>query len=276
MKLTKNAILEHIKNTGYPYWTLCIVQNYRRVHLVTYIGDDIDDKDPKEAKVEKSTARLLSTLDNFPADTLFSIELKNVKNGANGAGIIGPLEFINNNGEADGGETLGNIPAQFGTVPPGFVSEQYLNGKIEEIKAENQKQLNDLMFKFREEQFNDRVKRKEQELADLEKELKDERKKYESNVGMAAETLRSALTGIIGEFVPALKKQPAQLAGTEQEQPTGGEAPTTDPKYKAVEQLANELYNNATPEEINEIINHYNKTKQHATNNNKTNDGQAA
>lgn len=275
MKLTKNAILEHIRNTGYPFWTLCIVQNYRRIHLVTYGGDDIDDKDTREAKCEKSTARLLNTLDNFPPDTLFSIELKNVKNGANGSGIIGPLEFVNNNGEmAEPAAINGIPPSALGTVPPGFVSEQYLNGKIEELKAENQKTINDLAFKYREEQFIDRMKRKEQELADLEKEMKDEKKKYESQVGKWADVLGTALSGIITKFVPVLQQQPAALGSAEQ--PAAEQQPA-DPKYKAVEQFANELYNHASETEINELINAY-KRKQYASNTNtdKTDHGQAA
>lgn len=273
MKLTKDAIFQHLRQTGYPLWTLCILQNYRRLHIMSYNGDDFSDDEKPAAKIEKSLARLQTILETFPPEMLFTIELKNSKT-ANGNGVIGPLEFVNNNGAMEEPAAIGAMPPQLGAVPPGFVSEQYLNGKIEELKAENQKAINDLVFKYREEQFLDRMKRKEQELADLEKEMKDEKKKYESQVGKWADTLGTALQGIITKFVPALQQQPAALGSAEQSQPAAEQQPT-DPKYKAVEQFANELYNHASEAEINEIINAY-RQKQHVTNTDKTNNGQAA
>ena len=273
MKLTKDAIFQHLRQTGYPLWTLCVLQNYRRLHIMSYNGDDFSDDEKPAAKIEKSLSRLQTILETFPPEMLFTIELKNSKT-ANGNGVIGPLEFVNNNGTMEEPAAIGAMPAQLGTVPPGFVSEQYLNGKIEELKAENQKAINDLVFKYREEQFLDHMKRKEQELADLEKEMKDEKKKYESQVGKWADTLGTALQGIITKFVPALQQQPAALGSAEQSQPAT-EQQATDPKYKAVEQFANELYNHASESEINEIINAY-RQKQHVTDTDKTNNGQAA
>lgn len=269
MRLNKDFIFKHIKDTKYPLWALYIVQNYRRIPLAFYNGDDFTDDDKIEGKTEKSCIRLASTLSDFPADAVLSIDLKNAKT-ANGSGILGPFEFVNMS--KDDEQAQPSTPAAqfagFGfTQPPaGWVSEQVLNAKLDELRAENERKINELIFKQREKDFEERMARERKELEELRKELKDEKKKYDSGTGKVAQTLAGAAKIVIGEMFPGLgidKAEAAeQLAGAQQgELPEHTEAPAQHPapqingKYAAIEHLAEMLYKNPdiTEEQIKSL-----------------------
>lgn len=259
MKLTKDYIAEHIKRTKFYFWTLYALQNYKRVHIMSYNADDITESDSDEEKAQKAINRLFAVLQDFPKDAVLSIELKSSKN-ANGNGIIGGIEFVNKTKE-ETEEQPQNFNGFGGFVnpPAGWVSESVLNGKLDELRAENTRQINEIMFKQREKDFAEKMHRERAELEEMRRELKDEKKKYESNTGAAAETLVFAIKKILGELFPGLKMlkattpetTPPQLAGIKEEP-----APT-DPKYKAVEKLAGILYENQkiTAEQVENLIN---------------------
>ena len=260
MRLNKDFIFKHIKDTKYPLWALYIVQNYRRIPLAFYNGDDFDDDDKIEGKIEKSCIRLASTLQDFPPDAVLSIDLKNAKT-ANGSGILGPFEFVNMSKEDAEGN---NQPAPqftglgaFAQPPAGWVSEQVLNAKLDEVRAENERRINELIFKQREKDFEERAARERKELEELRKELRDEKRKYESGTGKVAQSLAGAAKIVLGEMFPGLgidkTEAAAQLAGAQQsELPEAQPQPVAqtsapevdDPKYKAIERLAEMLYKN--------------------------------
>ena len=256
--LTRDYITNHIRQTKYPCWALFVVQNYKRIPLYFYNGEDFEDGDTAEGKAEKAVTRLASILRDYPADAHLSIDLKSSK-GANGSqGTIGPLEFTNR--DKDDAPTMPTAPQGFGGFgfiqpPAGWVSEETLNGKLEAMKAENEQRVNEILFKHKEDAFKEQCRRERRELEEMRKELQDERKKYESNTGAAAETLVFAVKKILGELFPQLpfaqaaSAPPPQLSGAPaQEQPN-------DPKYSAVEVLANALYSdpNLTEKDVNEI-----------------------
>lgn len=256
MRLNKDFIFKHIKDTKYPLWALYLVQNYRRVPLAFYNGDDFTDDEKTEGKTEKSCIRLASTLQDFPADAVLSIDLKNAKT-ANGSGILGPFEFVNMSKE----DADNQQPQQaqqfagfgFAQPPAGWVSEQVLNAKLDEMRAENERKINELIFKQRERDFEERMARERKELDELRRELKDEKKKYDSGTGKVAQSLAGAAKIVLGEMFPGLgidkSEAAAQLAGAQQgelpeAQPTAQPQATAthDPKYKAIEHLAEMLY----------------------------------
>ena len=261
MRLTRDYIINHIRETKYPCWSLFVLQNYKRVPIMHYNGEDWMADDDTDAKVEKAVARLNGALQSIPPDTLLCIELRSSK-GANGTqGTLGPFEFTNN----DKGDTPGSQqqPQQqaaglggFGFMqpPPGWVSEETLNAKLEGIAVKNEQRINEILFKQREKDFEERRNRELREIAEIKKELKDERRKYESNTGAAADTLVMAIKKILGELFPALplnnaaEAQPATLSGADTSRPT-------DPKYGAVEALANAMYQDPalTEQDVNEI-----------------------
>lgn len=251
MKLFKDYIFKHIEETKFPLWGLWLVQGYKRVPIMFYSGDNFTDSDTPEDKAKKAIQRLTVALEDLPADALLSIELKSSKS-ANGSGIIGPFEFVNHSRDdeptAQTAPAFGQFPGLVGlpAAPAGYVSEETLNGRLEALRVQNERQINDLIFKQREADFKERMARERAELKELRRELNDEKKKYESNTGQAAETLVFAAKKILGELFPGLKATatapatPAQLGAAE----PAPEQPTHDPKYNAIERLANALYEN--------------------------------
>ncbi len=262
--LTRDYIENHIRQTKYPCWGLFVIQNYKRIPLYFYNGEDFEDNDNADSKAEKAVNRLQLILHDYPADARLSIDLKSSK-GANGTqGTIGPLEFTNR----DKGDELATptAPQQgfggfggFIQPPAGWVSEETLNGKLEAIKAENERLVNNILFKHKEDAFKEQCRRERRELEEMRKELQDERKKYESNTGAAAETLVFVVKKILGELFPQLPFAQAATASAAQPQLAGAaqqeEHRPQDAKYGAVEVLANALYNdpNLTEKDINEI-----------------------
>lgn len=252
MKLYKDYIFKHIEETKFPLWGLYLVQGYKRVPIMFYAGDNFTESDTPEEKAKKAVQRLTVALEDLPADALLSIELKSSRS-ANGNGIIGPFEFVNHSRDeepaAPSAPGFGQFPGLVGlpAAPAGYVSEETLNGRLEALRVENTKQINDLIFKQREQDFKERMNRERAELKEMRKELNDERKKYESNTGAAAETLVFAIKKILGELFPGLKQlqgtQAPQLQGVPDE-PKAEEQQPNDPKYKAIERLANMLYEN--------------------------------
>ena len=255
MKLTKDYIINHIKETKYPVWYLYVIQNYKRVPIQFYLGEDWSDNESTEGKVQKSVDRLLNALNSLPSDALLCIELK-TNSKTNAASALGPFEFYNRDktDETEAPAQLPQFPGLIGlpTAPAGYVSEETLNGRLEALRVENERKLNDYMFKHREKEFEEKMQRERQELKELRKELNDEKKKYESNTGAAAETLVFALKKIIAEFFPGLKAQAtapsAALQGVQQPE-TAAPNPEPDEKYKVIEELATKLYENPSVSE---------------------------
>ncbi len=259
--LTRDYITNHIRQTKYPCWALFVVQNYKRIPLYFYNGEDFEEGDMAEGKAEKAVARLSSILRDYPADAHLSIDLKSSK-GANGSqGTIGPLEFTNR--DKDDAPAMPTAPQGFGGFgfiqpPAGWVSEETLNGKLEALAAANEKRINEILFKHKEDAFREQCRRERRELEEMRKELQDERKKYESNTGAAAETLVFAVKKILGELFPQLPFAQTTPAATTPPQLSGApsqESRPADAKYNAVEVLANALYAdpNLTEKDINEI-----------------------
>lgn len=252
MRLNKDFIFKHIRETKYPLWALYLVQNYRRVPLAFYNGDDFADDEKAEGKCEKSCIRLANTLQDFPPEAVLSIDLKNAKS-ANGSGILGPFEFVNMSKED--AETTSTPQQQFAgfgfaNPPAGWVSEQVLQAKLDELRAENKREINELIFKQRVTDFEERVARERKELDELRRELRDEKKKYDSGTGKVAQCLAGAGKIMLGQLFPGLGIDTAEaaqeLAGAQQQLPQNTQAPTAkqprDKKYLAIERLAEMLY----------------------------------
>lgn len=254
MKLTKDYIINHMRATLYPCWSLFVMQNYKRVPIMHYNGDDFVPDDTQESKTEKGIARLNGALNaGIPDDALLSIELRSSK-GANGSqGTLGPFEFVNR--DKDDGEpqaaTTPATPASFGglgfaTPPAGWVSEEMLAGKLEILAEKNEQKINEILLKQKEKELKEWANRERAEIAELKKELKDEKKKYENNTGAAAETLVFAIKKLIVELFPgsgiagALAGSPATT--TEEPPLMNDAAAENSPKYRAVEGLASMLY----------------------------------
>ena len=243
MSFTRDYILQHIKRTKYPYWSLYVVRSYSRTHLCSYSGDDFTADDSDEAKVAKSVKRLEDFLTSIPKSSHLSIDLRSVKSGANGTGIIGPLEFDNitdEDAQSQPPQTLGGI--QWAAAPPpGYVSESALEGRLAKMEADNEKKMNDLIFAQQKREFAAQMEREQEEIAKIKKELDDDRKKYNSNTAMGAEALVTAFKKIIFELFPQFGGGSAAATSA----PALGETPPApDPRADAVNEIANMLYDN--------------------------------
>lgn len=242
--LSFEQIANHINRTGYPCWMLSVVRNFQKNAIMNYWGEDFAENDTQEQRCEKSIKHLQSLIADFPQDTVFTIELKSNPKSAT---VYGPFSFSLN--EPAQPQPQPQQPAfnGFGAPPPGFVSEAYLNGKLAEERAESKKQLQEALFEMRERELKERYDRKAQELADKERELKDEEKKYNSGTGQAADALYLAIKKIIMGFMPtgasAAQPQPETL-GAPTAQPQPAEEITNPEKAAAVNKLANLLYEN--------------------------------
>lgn len=239
--LTLENIANHIRRTGYPCWWLYVVKNFNRVPIMNYYCDDCDEGDSVAQKCDKAIKHLQDVVsDGYPANTVFNIELKtNPK--SNQSAALGPFAFT----VKDTTEQEQQQPQQgfngFGAVPPGFVSEAYLNGKLAEVQAEGKKQLQEALFAMRERELKEKYDRIEEQLQQKEKELKDEEKKYNTGTGQAADALYLAIKKIVAELIPGIKPQPQQTLGDPQPQPAAEEIKDPE-KAAAVNKLANLLY----------------------------------
>lgn len=242
--LTLEQITKHIQRTGYPCWQLSIVRNFNKMPVMNYYGEDFDENDSTEKKCQKSVQHLQSLVSDFPPETVFTIELKtNAK--ATLSTMLGPFNFALDPASPAQPQQPQNGFNGFGAVPPGFVSEAYLNGKLAEVQAESKRELQEALFGMREREFNEKCQRREERLAEKERELKEEEKKYNTGTGQAADALYLAIRKIVMQFIPGAQTPTSNgqtLGEPTQTTPPPTEEITNTEKAAAVNKLANLLY----------------------------------
>ena len=241
--LTLEQITKHIKRTGYPCWMLSIVRNFNKMPVMNYYGEDFSESDNEEQKCAKSIQHLQSLVADFPPNTVFTIELKSNAKNSNDRNY-GPFTFAVEP-DAQPQQPQNSGFNGFGAVPPGFVSEAYLNGKLAEVQAESKRELQEALFGMREREFNEKCQRREERLAEKERELKEEEKKYNTGTGQAADALYLAIRKIVMQFIPGAQTPTSN--GQTLGEPTQTTPPPTEDlknpeKAAAVNKLANLLY----------------------------------
>lgn len=246
MILQKELIFDRIKDSGYYFWTLFLQQGFKNTsHLMTYTGNDFEESDTHETKIEKSINRLKAIVDSFPPDAVFVIEIKNSKN-ANGSGIIGQLQFSN----AQQAQIGANAQPQ--TTMLNGIPESYLKGVEDRLQKEFQISFENWKAEERKKQIEREFERREAEIAEKEKNLKELQKGYESGVAKTADVLVEAAKKIINYFMPEIssKKQASAnvLSGTQQTT----KEDIKDVKADKVDEYAAYLYNNFSVNEIDE------------------------
>lgn len=266
---SKEQIFERITDSGYPFWTLWLVSGFQnKSHIMTYWGNDFNEIESDETKINKSIAKLESVIQSCPPDSVFSIEIKNAKT-ANGIGIIGPLQFSNSAAQTP--QTAVQNVAGLAGVPAGYMPDSVLDG----IKRQMQDTF-DLKLEYfkneallREREYE--LRRKEQELKDKLKECAELKKGYDSGVARTADVLMLAGTRLIKIMFPALipsadaaaslgnvPEQPrakAQPQPQPQPQPQTQQPPQSEPDPKAdeVDEVAEFIYNNFSIEQIKDF-----------------------
>ena len=247
MLLTNEIVYERIKDSGYPFWTLYLQQGFKNTsHLMTYTGNDFEENDSDETKLQKSIARL-DNIVNSIQDATFVIEIKNSKT-ANGNGIIGPLQFSNTVKKEEVTPTLSGGSA---------ISESYLKGIEERISREFNQKFETWKAEEKQKQYEKELEKREEELKEKEKELDDLKKGYESGVTKTADILLEAGKRIAMYFVPDLQAKTAatpeiQLSGKTQQ---SDEEQFEDEKASVINEFAEYLYNGYSKEQIKELLN---------------------
>lgn len=254
---TKELIFERIKDSGYPFWSLGLSTGFKNVsNVMQYYGNDFEETDTDETKIQKSITKLDNVVSSFPADSIFIIEIKNGKN-ANGSGIIGPFQFTATKQESPR-ESLGGVPS-------GYVPESLLKGIEDKLKNQFETQLENFKLETERKEREREFERRAKELDEREERLKELEKGYNSDVAKSADVLLRAGKSILGYLFPDMNKE---LAATEQPSLHGVEnsAPEQheqDEKSIVIDSLAEYLYNNYTPEAITKLHDNLKKNREH-------------
>lgn len=242
MILTKEIIYDRIKDSGYPFWSLFLQQGFKnQSHIMTYTGNDFEENDSDETKIQKSISRLDNIVTSIPNAT-YIIEIKNSKT-ANGNGVIGPFQFSNVVKE--------ETPVQQSTALSGIqVSDSYLKGIEERLTNEFNLKLETFKAEEKQKQYLKELEKREEDLKAKEKELSELKKGYESSVAKTADILVLAGQKIAMHLIPNLmpggvENPEIQLSGNQQpESNESEEEQPTDEKADAVNELAEYLYKN--------------------------------
>lgn len=258
----KEFIFNRIRDSKFLFWSLALVEGFKNLsNVMQYYGNDFDENDTEETKIEKSINKLDSVIKSFTQpDCIFQIEIKASKQ-ANGSGIIGPFQFYNFKEEKT--EQLNGVF----NVPRGYIHESMLKGIEERIKNDFEIRLENYKIETEKERQKEEYNRKMSELEEREKRLKELERGYNSNVAKTADVLVEAGKKIITYFINANTNTPIQQPKT----PAAlGQAPEPeqDEKTKALDNLAEYLYNNFDINTINNLYKNLQtaKTKSNATN----------
>lgn len=247
--MNKTDLFAYIKNVGYPFWDLSIVDGFKANRIRTYKCEDIDSDAKPDEKLNASLNALEITLSSFKPTDKFRIMLKNSET-ANGSGIYGPIEFINMEVEAaapPAGARLSGIPTASGAfagLPDfnqlralGYVPESEYNAKIEAAKLENQKAMLEMEYRIKEDNLKREYANKKEALKREIAETQRQREEVNSGLNKFVEVVKQVAPPILGKLFGLNVEA---LAGAENA--AAKEVEIRDEKYKAVEALASELY----------------------------------
>jgi hypothetical protein len=253
---SKELVYDRIKDSGFPFWCLGMVQGFKNtVNVMQYWGNDFEDEDSDETKIDKSIKRLDAVVSSgFPSDTVFVIEIKNSKT-ANQSGIIGPFYFQNALPRPTSSEPQQpqmQVSPQNGlTGYPNF--DETLKGIEEKLSAKFNSDLAAYKLETEKKMQEDSFRQREEKLKEREAELKDLKKAYESGVAKVADVIVLAGKKIFAYFFPEMPGFPPDGS-----QPNLGKLqepaqPVQDEKVAVIESFADYLYNNFDKDSIQKI-----------------------
>ena len=253
MHLKKQIIFKRIMQSGFPFWKLSLIRSFADVaHVHSYECENTEKETSKDEKLNASVRMLETILSDFPENAIFRIEIKNSKT-ANGAGVIGPLEFSNNDQEEK--QTMNGLsgfPTNY--MDLGFVPSQIMD---EKMKLQEDRFKNILENTLKEQDFRNR----EQRLLEKELQVKEKEKEYSNDINKAANGFLLAGMGVMKH----LGFDISGLLGTSENEPEKeSETKPTTPRDYAVNRIAEKFYGSVpdgnlsqVESEINEIIKKY-------------------
>lgn len=250
---TKDFIFTRIKDSNAPYWNLSLCQGFKNIaNVMNYNGIDFDDEDTDETKQEKSILQLARTIDTFPPDSVFVIELRGAMT-SNRSGIFGPFQFSNTDRLAQPETPPAAATPTLGTIPQGYVPESMLKGLQDQLQSNFDAQIKALKEEQALQRREDDYNRRMEELAEAQKEVKDMKKSYDSSVAKGTDILLGALQRLGAMFLAPKGADAAMMAQMQQQQLGAAQQPEPDPKMDAVDDLSEYIYNNFTTEQITQM-----------------------
>lgn len=252
----KELIFERIRESGFPFWSLGLCQGFKNVaNVQQYWGANFTEDDTPETQIKKSIETLDNVIAPFPADSVFVIEILNSKN-ANGSGRLGPFQFSKTPSAPEKQTT------SLQGIPDGYVPQSVLKGIEDNLQKQFDAKFEQFKVETERKQREADFRRREAELDEREKQLKELEKGYKSDVAKTADVLLAAGKAIVNYFIPGLQSgNAAALQGVDNtEQPQ-------DAKSKAIDELAEYLYNNYDEAAINKLHTNLINVHANATNN---------
>lgn len=248
---SKDFIYERIKDSGYPFWSLGLWQGFKNVaNVMQYYGNDFEDNDTDETKIEKSIKRLSNTISTFPPQSVFVIEIKNAKS-ANGSGIIGAFQFSNSDTPPEPeNNNMVAVPG-LGQIPAGYVPESMLKGVEDRINAEFNAKLEKYKAESERREREAEFRRREENLTEREKEIKELEKAYNSSVAKTADIFIEIGKKIAAYFFNNTTADNAIINATPQTQL--GQPQSVDEKEKVINDFAAYLYQNFDTQSIQHL-----------------------
>ena len=250
--MNKTELFKYVKTVAYPFWELQICDGFKANRIRNYNCEDIDEDATNEEKVNAALQALEITLSTFADTQKFRIILKNAKT-ANGSGICGPVEFINQVSDtapattaatAATGVNLGALsPAQLKSM--GYLSEPEFNAALEQVKLENQRNLLEMEYKIKEENLKRDTQKLQEKLRRQIEEYRKATEDAESGINKTVEVAKRVAPSILGQLFGIDVKT---LQGPAD---NNNEIEVKDAKYIEIEKLATELYDSpATLEDV--------------------------
>lgn len=247
---SKDFIFERIKDTGYPFWSLGLWQSFKNVaNVMQYYGNDFEENDSDETKIEKSIKRLSNTISTFTPQSVFVIEIKNAKS-ANGSGIVGPFQFSNSDTPPEAENNNVAVPG-LGQIPAGYVPESMLKGVEDRINAEFNAKLEKYKAESERREREAEFRRREENLTEREKEIKELEKAYNSSVAKTADVFIEIGKKIAAYFFNNTTADNAIINSTPQTQL--GQPQSVDEKEKVINDFAAYLYQNFDTQSIQNL-----------------------
>lgn len=258
--MNKTELFKYVKTVNYPFWELQICDGFKANRIRNYNCEDIDEEATNEEKVNAALQALEITLSTFADTQKFRIILKNSKT-ANGSGICGPVEFINQVSveKPAPATTAPSTAANLGALSPaqikamGYISEPEFNAALEQVKLDNQRNLLDMEYKIKEENLKRENSKLQEKLKRQIEEYRKATEDAESGINKTVEVAKRVAPSILGQLFGI---DPKTLQGPADD---NNEIEVKDAKYIEIEKLATELYD--SPASLEDIIRLRNELK---------------
>ena len=214
--LTKQRIFEQMKDSPeHTRWSLYMIQGYNKsVHVKSYKNELSKDTETQNEKLSKSIEVLEKYLNIYPPEIHFEIEFRSSEK-ASGTGIIGPIEFVNNDNEVRTSQTVNGLGGIPNNTPSPMLDYKALGLVPESILDERLRSMQDrLTLDFEKRLFEREISDERKKLDEERKALREKKDVQDSSLGKVVSAAEMLIGNLINKYIPTS----TPLAGNEPEQ----------------------------------------------------------